>query len=76
MPTVEEAIALWRARRENISEDRTANIEAWIVELQGVLAELGLTYEDLVAHLADNPRNWIENEYDQMMEASLTPLGP
>lgn len=39
MATVEEAIALWRTRRENVSDHRETNIEAWIVELQGTLED-------------------------------------
>jgi hypothetical protein len=76
MASVEEAIALWRTRRVLVSKDCEANLEVWIVELQAALAELGLSYADLVAYLDDNPRTWMENEYVSFLKAPSSPSGP
>jgi hypothetical protein len=60
---IEQALVQWRRKRSNVSEHRETNIEAWLVELQTVLAEHGLGEGHIEAYRGTSLRGLVEREY-------------
>jgi hypothetical protein len=65
MSIIEQALVEWRRKRGKVSDHRQTNIEAWLVELQAVLAEHGLSESQVAAYLDRPLRSMVENEYAQ-----------
>ncbi len=75
MADLQQAIDLWRQRRRNVSDHRETNVQAWMLELNIILAELGLEEPDFLAYVNSDPQSWVEIEYTAFEEESSSPPG-
>ena len=65
--TIQDVIERWRRgiTAEPLPSDRDDAVTAWVAELTALVIASGFTEDDLNEALDDNPRTWVENEYDQ-----------